>query len=246
MSTQTVSPHAGDKRSVLNRALGGSAGRSLGLVIALLALFVVGTITAGDRFASVDNIFTIIRFASIIGVISIGMTFVITAGGIDLSVGSVLGLASVVATLSWVQQFATSTNWIVMVIVAIAVGGLAGLINGIVIAYGNVVAFIATLAMLVAARGLAEVLANRTTQIVIEPGFLSAMRGELIGVPILVWIFVVVVAAGWFILTAPPSAAAPSPSAATSKPHAWPASKSNATSCTCTSSPASPPESPPS
>jgi ribose transport system permease protein len=200
VSTQTVSPHAGDKRSVLNRVLGGSAGRSLGLVIALLALFVVGTITAGDRFASVDNILTIIRFASIIGVISIGMTFVITAGGIDLSVGSVLGLASVVATLSWVQEFASSTNWVVMVIVAIAVGGLAGLINGIVIAYGNVVAFIATLAMLVAARGLAEVLANRTTQIVIEPGFLSAMRGELIGVPILIWIFVLVVIAGWFIL----------------------------------------------
>jgi ribose transport system permease protein len=185
---------------MLNRVLGGSAGRSLGLVIALLLLFIVGAITAGDRFASVDNVLTIIRFASIIGVISIGMTFVITAGGIDLSVGSVLGLASVVATLSWVQEFATSTNWIVMVVVALAVGGLAGLINGIVIAYGNVVAFMATLAMLVAARGLAEVLANRTTQIVVEPGFLSAMRGEFIGVPVLIWIFVVVVIAGWFIL----------------------------------------------
>jgi ribose transport system permease protein len=200
MSTQTAPAPQSDSRSMLNRVLGGSAGRSLGLVIALLLLFIVGAITAGDRFASVDNVLTIIRFASIIGVISIGMTFVITAGGIDLSVGSVLGLASVVATLSWVQEFATSTNWIVMVVVALAVGGLAGLINGIVIAYGNVVAFMATLAMLVAARGLAEVLANRTTQIVIEPGFLSAMRGEFIGVPVLIWIFVVVVIAGWFIL----------------------------------------------
>ena len=87
-----------------------------------------------------------------------------------------------------------------MVIVALAVGAGAGLINGIVIAYGNVVAFIATLAMLVAARGLAEVLANRTTQIVKEQGFLSAMRGDLIGVPILIWIFVIVVIAGWFLL----------------------------------------------
>ncbi|QJU54864.1 ABC transporter permease [Herbiconiux sp. KACC 21604] len=200
MSTQTAAPRTDGARSTLNRVLGGSAGRSLGLVIALLVLFAVGTITAGDRFASWENILTIVRFASIIGVISIGMTFVITAGGIDLSVGSVMGLATVVATLSWVQQFASSTNWIVMVVVALAVGGAAGLINGIVIAYGNVVAFMATLAMLVAARGLAEVLANRTTQIVIEPGFLSAMRGEFIGVPVLIWIFVLVVAAGWFLL----------------------------------------------
>ncbi|MGD8194556.1 ABC transporter permease [Herbiconiux sp. P18] len=186
--------------SLLSRALGGSAARSLGLVIALLALFVVGAVTAGDRFASVENVLTIIRFASVIGVISIGMTFVITAGGIDLSVGSVLGLASVVATLSWVQDFSTSTSWVVMVLVALAVGAGAGLINGVVIAYGNVVAFIATLAMLVAAKGFAEVLANRTTQIVKEQGFLSALRGDLLGVPILIWIFVVVVVAGWFLL----------------------------------------------
>lgn len=194
-----IPPHD-EKRSVLSRVLGGSAGRSIGLIIALLALFLVGTITAGDRFANFENVLTIIRFASIIGVISIGMTFVITAGGIDLSVGSVLGLASVVATLSWVQDFADSTNWIIMVIVALAVGAGAGLINGIVIAYGNVVAFIATLAMLVAARGLAEVLANRTTQIVRQQGFLDFFRGDILGVSILIWIFALVVVAGWFLL----------------------------------------------
>ncbi|MFB2597035.1 ABC transporter permease [Herbiconiux sp. P17] len=193
-------PPENQKQSVLNRVLGGSAGRSIGLIIALLALFLVGTITAGDRFANFENVLTIIRFASIIGVVSIGMTFVITAGGIDLSVGSVLGLASVVATLSWVQDFADSTNWIVMVIIALAVGAGAGLINGIVIAYGNVVAFIATLAMLVAARGLAEVLANRTTQIVRQQGFLDFFRGDILGVSILIWIFAIVVAAGWFLL----------------------------------------------
>ncbi len=193
-------PPANPKQRVLNRVLGGSAGRSIGLVIALLLLFAVGTITAGDRFANVENVLTIIRFGSILGVISIGMTFVITAGGIDLSVGSLMGLTSVVATLSWVQDFADSTNWIVMVVIALAVGAGAGLINGIVIAYGNVVAFIATLAMLVGARGLAEVLANRTTQIVRQQGFLDFFRGDILGVSILIWIFAIVVAAGWFLL----------------------------------------------
>jgi len=188
------------RQNPLSRILGGSAGRSIGLIIALVALFLVGTITAGDRFANVENVLTIVRFASITGVISIGMTFVITAGGIDLSVGSVMGLATVVATLSWIQDFASDTNWIVMVVIALAVGAGAGLINGIVIAYGNVVAFIATLAMLVAARGLAEVLANRTTQIVKVQGFLDFFRSDILGIPILIWIFVLVVVAGWFLL----------------------------------------------
>ena len=127
---------------------------------------VVGWITAGHTFMNLENMLTIIRFASIIGVISIGMTFVITAGGIDLSVGSVMGLATVVASLSWIQAAADQTSWLLMVAVAIAVGGAAGLVNGIVIAYGKVVPFMATLAMLVAARGLAELLSNKQTQIV--------------------------------------------------------------------------------
>ena len=137
-----------------------------------------------------DNILTIIRFASIIGVVSIGMTFVIIGGGIDLSVGSVMGLTSVVATLAAVQAAATASSWLLMVLVALAVGTAVGFINGIVIAYGNVVAFIATLAMLVASRGFAEILSGRRTQIVNEQGFLEFFRSNLIGVPVLIWIFV--------------------------------------------------------
>lgn len=182
------------------RMLGGSVGRNLGLVIALALLIVIGALTAGDRFATIDNFVTIIRFASIIGVISIGMTFVITAGGIDLSVGSVMGLATVVASLSAVQLAATNSSWLLMVVIALAVGVGVGLVNGVVIAYGNVVAFMATLAMLVAAKGLAELISGRKTQIVINREFLNAMRSDLFGIPILIWIFVVVAAAGWFLL----------------------------------------------
>ena len=93
----------------LKRALGGSVGRNLGLVIAFALLFLVGTLTAGDRFASFDNFVTIIRYASIIGVICIGMTFVITAGGIDLSV-SVQNVAKgviIVAAVLLQQRFAS-------------------------------------------------------------------------------------------------------------------------------------------
>ena len=158
--------------------MSGSVGRNLGLVVALLLLVVVGAITAPDTFTSVSNILTILRQASIIGVISVGMTLVIIAGGIDLSVGSVMGLASVVATIAVVQNLADQSHWIVMIVVALAVGLAAGLINGVVIAYGKVVAFMATLAMLVAARGLAEILAERRTLQVGDRGFIEFMNAR--------------------------------------------------------------------
>jgi ribose transport system permease protein len=189
-----------ERRSILARVLSGPVGRNLGLIIALAALYAVGAITAGDRFTNFENVLTIVRFASITGVLSIGVTFVIIAGGIDLSVGSVLGLATVVATLPRVQLFVEQTNWIVMVLIALGVGLLAGIINGVVIAYGNVVAFMATLAMLVAARGLAEILSNRTTQIVRVQGFLDFFRADFLGVPVLIWIFVLVAVVGWIVL----------------------------------------------
>jgi ribose transport system permease protein len=186
--------------STVGRILGGSVGRNLGLVIALALLIAVGALTAGDRFTNIDNFLTIIRFASIIGVICIGMTFVITSGGIDLSVGSVMGLATVVASLTAVQLAATQSSWVLMVVIALAVGVAAGFINGVVIAYGNVVAFMATLAMLVGARGLAELISGRRTQIVTNTGFLEFTRGDFLGVSVLIWIFIVVAAAGWFLL----------------------------------------------
>jgi ribose transport system permease protein len=198
----TVTSESPDENrpGLLRRILGGSVGRNLGLVIALLLLILVGTITAGDRFASVSNFLTIVRFASIIGVISIGLTFVIIAGGIDLSVGSVMGLATVIASLTAVQAAATQSSWVLMILIPIGVGIAAGLVNGIVIAYGNVVAFMATLAMLVAARGLAELISGRRTQIVIETGFLQFTRSSIIGVPLLIWIFLVVAIIAWFLL----------------------------------------------
>ncbi|MCF4122284.1 ABC transporter permease [Antribacter sp. KLBMP9083] len=178
----------------------GTAGRNLGLIVALVALAVVGCVTAGSRFASLDNLMVILSLASVIGVVSIGMTFVITGGGIDLSVGSVLGLASVWATTLATQTMADQYGWVVMAVCALAVGLGAGLVNGVLVAYGRVVAFIATLATMVAARGLAELIANRRTQIVDVDSFTDTFRGDLLGVPKIVWIFVAVAVAGWFLL----------------------------------------------
>jgi ribose transport system permease protein len=180
--------------------MAGPVGRNLGLVVALAILCVVGVITAGDRFADVDNVLTILRLASVIGVVSVGMTFVIIGGGIDLSVGALVALASVWATTLATQQMAEDFHWIVMVFTAIVVGAVAGLVNGLVIAYGKLAAFIATLAMLAAARGLAEIIANRRTQIVQDRDFLEFFSGDVLGIPTLVIIFALVAVAGWVLL----------------------------------------------
>ncbi|MGO2846569.1 MAG: ABC transporter permease [Microbacterium gubbeenense] len=200
MSTQTTETTE-TAQSPLRRVLSGSVGRNLGLVLALAVIFLVGTITDGASFAGLDNILVILRQASVIGVISIGMTFVILAGGIDLSVGAVVGLASVVATVDIMQDvIVENTHWIMLVVVALATGFAAGLINGLVVAYGTVAACMATLAMMVGARGLAELVSDNRNFIVDSSEFKRAFNVDILGVDVLIWIFVLVAAVGWIVL----------------------------------------------
>jgi ribose transport system permease protein len=180
--------------------LGGPLGRNAGLVVALVLLIIVGIITAGDRFASPENALTILRLGSVIGVVSVGMTFVICGGGIDLSVGAIVALSSVWATTVATQTLAADIHWIVMVGAALLVGGACGLINGVLIAYGRMAPFIATLAMLAAARGLAEIIAKRRTQIIRDRDFITFFGGSVLGIPVLVILFALVAVVGWILL----------------------------------------------
>lgn len=180
--------------------LGSSVGRNLGLVVALFLLCLIGIWTSGEQFASVDNALTILRLAAVIGVVSVGMTFVITGGGIDLSVGAIVALASVCSTTLAAQSLARGNHWTLIIVFAVLVGLACGLINGLLIAYGRVVPFIATLAMLAAARGLAEIIAQRRTQIVAVPGFTDFFRNDVLGIPVLVIIFALVAVIGWVVL----------------------------------------------
>ncbi|NUR15601.1 MAG: ABC transporter permease, partial [Dermatophilaceae bacterium] len=191
---------AANRQGGLAGFLSGPAGRSAGLVLALVLLVVVGIVTAGDRFASPDNALTILRLGATIGVVSVGMTFVISGGGIDLSVGAIVALSSVWATTVATQAMAENHHWIVMVIAAVAVGAGCGLVNGVLVAYGRIAPFIVTLAMLAAARGLAELIAKRRTQIVKDRGFIEFFGGSVLGVPVLVIVFALVAVAGWVLM----------------------------------------------
>jgi ribose transport system permease protein len=169
--------------------------RNLGLVAVLVVLVVVGTLTS-DNFLTRNNIENILVSSSVIGVVTVGVTLVIIGGGIDLSVGALVALASVWATTLQTQSYGA----FVMILCALTVGAVAGLVNGALIAYGNLVPFIVTLAMLVSARGLAARLAQNRTQIVTDQTIISIASSDILGIPVLIWILAVVVALGWILL----------------------------------------------
>jgi ribose transport system permease protein len=87
-----------------------------------------------------------------------------------------------------------------MVFCALAVGAGCGLVNGLLIAYGRIVPFIVTLAMLISAQGLAEQISGRRSQIVTDPTIAAIANTRLLGIPLLVYIFAAVVAVGWVVL----------------------------------------------
>ena len=136
------------------------------------------------------------------------MTFSIVAraadgGAVGVAVASkFLGVGAVVpGAEADVGAVATqSYGAAVMVLCALLVGAGAGLVNGLLIAYGRIVPFIVTLAMLISAQGLAEQISGRRSQIVTDPIIASIATTRLVGIPLLIYIFAVVVALGWVLL----------------------------------------------
>nr|WP_205864124.1 ABC transporter permease [Planosporangium mesophilum] len=174
--------------------------RTLGLVAVLVALLVVGAVTRPDIFGDTSKLWqnelTVLTLASAIGIVTVGMTFVMIGGGIDLSVGALLALASV-----WCTTVATQSYGVGGVIFsALAVGAGAGFVNGLLISYGRLVPFIATLAMMVAARGLAQKISGSRTQINHVSLINDLASEKILGVPYIVLVFAVVVALGWVLL----------------------------------------------
>lgn len=170
--------------------------RNLGLIGVLIVLVTIGWITKPNSFPTSGNLTTILTQASVIGVITVGMTFVIIGGGIDLSVGALMALASVWATTVATQSMGT---WAV-ILCALAVGLGFGLINGLLISYGRLVPLIETLAMLATARGLAQKISNEKTQIVRSRSINDLASNKVLGMPMMVWIFVAVAIVGWVVL----------------------------------------------
>ena len=143
--------------------LAGATGPLIGLLLLCLFLSV-----ATDSFFSVRNFLNILDQITVIGIIAIGMTFVILIGGIDLSVGSLLALAMMVLGYLNVEA---GLSMAIAIPGGIVAAGLAGAVSGILITKFRVPAFIATLAMMSIARGLASMITDGSQIIGFPPWF---------------------------------------------------------------------------
>jgi len=166
-----------------------------GVLLALILLIGLSTLIS-EQFLTLPNLLNVLRQIAIVGVLAIGMTFVIITAGIDLSVGSVLACAAV-TTAAAVGSFGLLGG----VITAVAVGAALGLCNGLGVTLGGVQPFVMTLGMLAFARGLAFVYTDGTPIPAIDPGFLVIGNGSILGVPNPVIIFLALLGIAYFVLS---------------------------------------------
>jgi ribose/xylose/arabinose/galactoside ABC-type transport system permease subunit len=165
--------------------------------LGILALLMIGLSILSPYFLSVSNFLNILLATSVIGVLAYGATFVIAAAGIDLSLGSVLGLSGVVGALSIIEL---GLPWPVGILLCLATGAICGLINGLLNTRGNIPAFIATLGMLGVARGAALVLTNGVPVYGLADPVVYLGQGRPLGIPTPVIIFLLVGAVCHFVL----------------------------------------------
>ncbi|MGC9327118.1 MAG: ABC transporter permease, partial [Candidatus Hinthialibacter sp.] len=130
------------------------------ILVFILACFFSPVRNGWPVFLQIENILDIVRQASVRGILAVGMTFVIISGGIDLSVGSVLALATVISALSITEWQSGAPAAIILTLIS---GALAGLFNGVAAAKGRIQPFVATLAMMSIARGLAMAFSHNYT-----------------------------------------------------------------------------------
>ncbi|MCC7526562.1 MAG: ribose ABC transporter permease, partial [Chitinophagaceae bacterium] len=160
-----------------------------GIFIAFILICIILSI-ATPYFFTAQNIIIVLRQVSINGILAIGVTYVIIAGGIDLSLGSVLALTGVIAaSFAHPGTFALA----VPVLLALLVGMAIGAVNGLVITLGKVAPFIVTLGMMTIARGLALVWSDGRPVTNLSPAFNYIGGGDLLFVPVPILLFGLVI-----------------------------------------------------
>lgn len=202
-STSPATTGAGGSTAVFGRASGigsrlkdamrGSGGALLGLIVLVIAMSL-----ATPRFATLQNILNIIDQGTVLGILALGATAVIITGGIDLSVGSVLALCTMV--LGYLSHDGGWPLWAAMV-ASVVVGALAGTINGVGVTVAKLPPFIATLAMMSVARGLANLITNGEQVVGYTDWFYNLSSTRYLGVfSVTVIVLLALYVAGWLIL----------------------------------------------
>jgi ribose/xylose/arabinose/galactoside ABC-type transport system permease subunit len=170
-----------------------------GAVVALVVLVLANALFT-PNFATAGNFWNVLFQLSVTLLVAVGMTLVISTGGIDLSVGSVMAIAAAVAAVT-LEGYGLAAAMLAALVASMAVG----LLNGAFVSYFKVQAIVVTLATLLAGRGLAQVINRGGALLTInDPGFLALGRGHLGPVPVQVLIAAVVAVLAVFVLRSTP------------------------------------------
>nr|WP_238625906.1 ABC transporter permease [Aggregatilinea lenta] len=189
-----------------------------GPLIALLVLAIYLSF-ASPHFMTESNLVNVARRTSVLAIMAVGQTFVILTGGIDLSVGAVAALSASAAAVTMTQQVNVlglgikfgPVDFLPGLIIALLVGGAAGLLNGLLITKGNIPDFIATLGTLEAFRGMALLTTNGLpvpsyysdapkARSALPETMIRVGTSDFLGIPIAAWLALLVVLAGWLLL----------------------------------------------
>ena len=179
--------------------------REAGVFIALVVMCVFLSVST-EAFLSSRNLLNIGRQVSVLGIMAIGMTFVLITSEVDLSIGSIYALSGMATGILIVEQW----QLIPAIIVGLALGALVGLINGVLSTYGKLPSFITTLGMLSVVRGVALLVTNgepvtvnansgSLPDVLAQFEFLG--QGTLAGIPMQLVFFIIVAILGWVVLS---------------------------------------------
>lgn len=193
MRTQTTAPatpanRRGARQDFVTRNFG-----VLSIAAVLAVLFVFFSLQT-DAFLTSNNLVNVARQVAPTVIVAVGMTFVITTGNIDLSVGSILGLTAAALAI-----FAESRNPLVALLLTLVLGLGIGAVNGALTAFGKLQSFIVTLATLTAVRGIALLITDGYSTPITSEVLLPFGNGKLAGLYAPTWIAVVTVALGWYV-----------------------------------------------
>ena len=166
------------------------------LVAILVVLFVVLAIST-KGFLTVDNLSNLVRQTAVYGIVALGMTFVIISGGIDLSVGSVVGFSGIVVAMMMRGGYSISLSIALSIIVSVCFG----LLNGVMIYDGKVPPFIATLGTMAILRGVTMLISNAAMIAGLPKAFLNFSQKTILGIPSLFVVWLIVTIISIFILS---------------------------------------------
>lgn len=167
------------------------------LLIVFVALFLILTFTT-EVFFTTKNIMNLLRQTSINGVVAIGITFVIISGGIDLSVGSVVGFSGMICAILMSEKY-YMMNPFLAILIALLASTILGSINGVAIHFGKVPPFIATLGMMTIARGGIMLVSGAAMVAGLPRTFTDFSQAEFLYVPAMVWVWIGVIIIAAFI-----------------------------------------------